>query len=385
MNAKNNKNPAPAWAPMLKMPAPQNRILLQPSSFGMAGDDAARLLRDYNSRLMSERGMMSRREIKSKDIVDLRPLLSAGSLPGWQAPDPMLDFQDRLYVVQDYYYCYVPCFEEGVYHVNSDRYIYWRMTGLDTAAHVLTVFLQDFVYYADGCGWQPGVYGNVRWQFGDPGLERQEAFAGHRRMKCEYAPSSDAVTDYARLYRLLDVKSMGWSKQDLKLWENVVIANAREGCRLMSARTGLDNLGSLAAIFASYTVKVNRILSEHKSAGRSRPAPGQEREPRPAVEKDAAGSAPPAKERRIRTVGPISFTSRERPKPGRRAMANYVKASWETRGHMRTLRSGRKVWVKKSVHKRKALQGSDAQAPESTPLTVRILPQGPGREGGREL
>lgn len=379
-----SRNSGPLWPSGIQILQPSNKMLLQAASFGMDGNMAARLLKDYNEKLISGLGMMARRDVKSKDIVDLRPLFDLKGIPGWQAPDPKLDFQDRIYVVEDYYYCYIPCFEEGVYHVNSDRYIYWRMTGLDTANHKLAVYLQDFVYYAEGCGWQPGVYGNVSWKFGDPDAERQEAFTGHRKMACEYEAAPDAVSDYVKLYRLLDARSMPWSKQDRKAWENVVIANAREGCRIMSDRTGLDNLGSLAAIFMSYTVKTNRILSQHKAAGRSRPVSDREHEAYLAEKRSAhENGAPVQKERRIRTVGAISITSRERPKPGRRAMANYTKASWETRGHIRTLRSGKKIWVKKSVHKRKALadKNPDGQAPGSTPLTIRIMPQDQGGGG----
>lgn len=366
-------------APFPGLPKPEARVMLQSASFSVAGEKADRLLGDYNRHLVSDLGMMSRREIKKKDIVDLRPLFDLKSIPDWQAPDPRLDISDRLYVVQDYYYCYIPCFEEGVYHVNAGRYIYWKIKDVDLACHKMTLFLQDFVYYSEGSGWQPGVYGDVAWTFGDPDSERHGAFLEHRAMSCDYSAAPDAVTDYVKMYGLIDVRKLDWSKQDVADWEGLIVAYARKGCAMMKEKTGGHNLDSLAAMFIGYTVKTNRILSEHKSAGKSKPASDQEHKEYAEAKKAAAASnaEKPLKERRIRTIGPISVTSRERPKPGRRAAANYKKAAWETRGHLRTLRSGRKVFVKKSIHRRKALldQNTAGAEPEKTPLTVRILPQ----------
>lgn len=362
----------------MPVPEPDNRMLLQAASFSVAGETADRLLKDYNRHLVDDLGMMSRREIKKKDIVDLRPVLDIKNIPDWQAPSPGLDFQDKLYTVQDYYYCYIPCFEEGVYHVNAGRYIYWKVTDMDLANHRMMLWLQDFVYYSEGSGWQPGVHGNVAWRFGDPEDEAMGAFAEKRAMKCEYAAIPDAITDYVKMYGLIDVRTLGWPKKDVKAWEDLVVAYARKGCALMKEKTGSHNLDSLAAMFTSYTVKTNRILSEHKAAGKSKPASKEEHE-KYLAKKKQAGAPPekPAKERRVRNIGPISVTSKSRPKPGRRAVADYKKAAWETRGHIRKLKSGKKVWVKKSVHRRKALLGKDTAAapPETAPVTIRILPQ----------
>lgn len=369
------------WPGMPRMPGPENKMLLQAASFSIAGQKADKLLKEYNRHLMGDLGMMSRREIKKKDIVDLRPILDLKDIPDWQAPDPSLSFADKLYSVQDYYYCYIPCFEEGVYHVNAGRYIYWKVVDMDLANHRMMLWLQDFVYYAEGSGWQPGVYGTVAWKFAEPESEKNAALAERRPMRCGYAATDGAVTDYVKLYRLLDLESLRWPAADIADWDRLVLAYARKGCAMMKEKTGKNNLESLAAMFTSYTVKTNKILSEHKAAGKSRPASDAEHEEYVEAKKRQAktGAAPekPIKERRIRVIGPLSVTSKAKPKPGRRAMANYKKASWETRGHLRTLRSGKKIFVKKSIHRRKALLSPETAGdmPEKTPVTVRIMPQ----------
>lgn len=358
----------------------KGQIKLQSSSFSIAGGIAADLIREYNQHLVDDLGMMRRRDLKKKDIVDLRQILDRKGLENWQAPDPKLDMAEKLYTVDDYYYCYIPCFEEGAYQVNDSRYIYWKMTDLDLANHRMMLWLQDFVYYdGQGSGWQPGVYGNVAWRFGDPEDEMSEVLASRRRLKCEYAATEDAVTDYVKLYRLLDVeKDLRWGGEKLSDWNAWVMRYAQQSCATMLAKTGQHNLDCLAAMFTSYTVKVNKILSDHKNARKSAPVSRKEHEAFVTEKKSAAEKGEPKpKERRIRIIGPISVTSKETPKPGRRAIANYKKASWETRGHIRTLKSGKKVRVKKSVHRRKALLTAEnaGDVPEATPVTVRIMPQ----------
>ncbi len=363
----------------------KGRLKIQSSSFNIYGGIAAPLIHEYNRHLVEDLGMMRRRDVKKKDIVDLRPILRRNGIENWEAPDPALTMDEKLHTVDDYYYCYIPCFEEGVYLVNDNRYIYWKMTDLDLAGHRMMLWLQDFVFYdGEGSGWQPGVYGNVAWRFGDPEDEMSDALAGKRRMKCEYAATEDAVTDYVKLYRLIDVKKdLGWTGAKLDDWEGWVMDYAKQSCEAMLRKTGQHNLDCLAAMFTSYTVKVNKILSDHKNARKSRPVSDKEHELFITEKKEAAekGGAKP-KERRIRTIGPISVTSKEAPRPGRRAAANYKKTAWETRGHIRTLRSGKKVPVRKSIHRRKALLTPENAGimPEKTPVTVRILPQDGGEK-----
>lgn len=364
----------------------KGQLKIQSSSFSVSGGRASELIREYNQHLVDELGMMRRRDLRKKDIVDLRQVLDRKGLESWQAPDPKLSMDEKIYTVDDYYYCYIPCFEEGAYQVNDHRFIYWKITDIDLENHRMMLWLQDFIYYdGEGSGWQPGVHGNVAWRFGDPDDEANGALAERRRMKCEYAATEDAVTDYVRLYRLIDVKSFGWSKAKISDWENWVVKYAVKSCADMKKKTGQHNLDCLAAMFTSYTVKTNKILSDHKNARKSRPISEKDHEAFVAEKKAAAEKGEPKpKERRIQVIGPISVTSKERPKPGRRAIANYRKAAWPTRGHMRTLRSGKKVPVKKSIHRRKALLTPEnaGDMPEATPVTMVMKPQdtAPGKE-----
>ena len=158
------------------------------------------------------------------------------------------------------------------------------------------------------------------------------------------------------MYRLLDIEQFHWPKNERSVWYSTVLKHADAGRNGVEEKSGNSNLGNLAAMFLNFTAKTNRILSEHKSAVRSRPASAQEHENYLAEKKAAPDPKLVQKERRIRVIGNIQVVSRSKPKPGRRALANYTKIAWNTRSHFRKLKSGKKVFVSSSVHRRKALQ-----------------------------
>ncbi len=371
-------------------------LMAQPSSFTMIGEQSSRLLREYNLKLIEKMGYMTRRQLKQKDIVDLRAILPLKGTMEWQAPQPMLNAEDKLYSVEEYYYAYIPCFAEGAYHVNGGRYIYWKLQDLDLEQHRMLVWLQDYIYYNDGCGWQPGVCGTLGWKFADPLHEKDLAVQEHRRMRAElgHGDNEGDVPDYAAMYGLLDpVDDMHWGPDDRMAWETVVRPYSKAAGSVVRQKSGLDNLDSLGHMFTTYTIKVNRILSEHKKAARaSRQASKAEHEKylaekKKALDEQGPEAAKKIKERRVRTIGEITITSRSVPKPGRRAAADYKKPAWKTRGHLRKLPSGKRVYVKESVHRRKALLTSENAAlqPEApTPVTMRITDVGTARGGGYE-
>ena len=369
-------------------------IQAQGSAFVQMDGPHSQLIRDYNLKLIERYGYLTRRELRKKDIIDLRPILDTKNTPDWMAPHIKQTHEDNMYCIDEYYYAFIPCFEEGAYYVNSQRYIYWKIVDLDLTKHRMLLWLQDYVFYTEGCGWQPGVCGIVGWQFADPETEQQNALAEHRRMKCEFGHGDNPgdVPTYGVMYRLLDpVKDMGWNKSQIKDWNNLVISYADSTEKAMLARTKYDNLNSLAHMFTTYTIKTNRILSEHRKAAKAskQVSDSEHREYLAEKEKVKAEQGPDAakkvKERRIRTIGEIVITSRVTPKPGRRALANYKLASWKARGHIRTLKSGKRIYIKASTRYRKALKDKIGVQPAPlTPMTVIIKDVETAAGGGYE-
>lgn len=76
-------------------------------------------------------------------------------------------------------------------------------------------------------------------------------------------------------------------------------------------------------------------------------------------------------ERKIRTIGTISITSKSVPHaPTQKSAAKYVIASWQTRGHIRHYKSGKTVYIKPSIHHRHALKQNAAPAPVTIKLNT---------------
>lgn len=361
------------------------RLLLQPASVGMTGKGIDECLRDYNDALIKKMHWMTRREVKQKDVIDIRPILNRQNAESWMAPSPGASDDDIIYGVTDYWYCYVPCFEEGVLHVNDCRYIWWRVEDLDFDNNRMAVRLQDFIYYADGGGWQPGVTGLVCWRFEDPdtvhaGFDPEsDPKLLHPPVKFAAVPE-DSIPDYIAMYKLVDINTLGWNAAKKKIWRDTIMANAVTGCERMKKQTGMHNLDNLAGMFTSYMLRINKILDLNKKAKCASRAVSKESHTEYLAEKKKAKSENRKlePERRIMNVGPIVITSRLKPKPGGRAVADYKKLAWKTRGHMRTLKSGKRVWVRESVHRRKALmtpENMNAVPENATPLTLRIQSQ----------
>lgn len=345
--------------------------------------EMARMLRQYSNRLIDDFGAMTRRELRFKDIVDMRGIVDTAKI----RPDAMdyleISVDDVAYGAEEYPYCFIPCFEEGVFHMNRDRYIYWRIEEVDPGAGYLRAFLRDYSYYHEVSLWESGVHGAVEWRFVDPSeIEKENTpylvktaalVAAQWKVPGKVLPGG--ISGYDQLYKLVTPKEMGWNPRQAQLWASIIMHGYQEKQAAMR-RTGMDSLQTLSMLFLRYVLRCNRILADDKAARSSRRA--SDADHRGYLEAKAAAKrngTPPPKERRIRTVGAISVTSELPPRPGRRAMANYTKAAWGVRAHMRTLKSGKKVWVRKSVHKRKVLAGkTDAPGqPETTPVTLRMV------------
>ena len=95
------------------------------------------LLREYNDALLCAGIAMSRAEIKTKNRIDLRGLCTYEKYKG-KADEknriPDIDGKRLMseFLYSNYWYCYIPCFSEGVLQLNTDRYVYWKVAKVDT-------------------------------------------------------------------------------------------------------------------------------------------------------------------------------------------------------------------------------------------------------------
>lgn len=367
------KQGSPPALPVIQQRSPGvTRALHTESTLTLTGPEADRLLREYNRALIDNGFALSRRELRKKDMLDMRGLLDIKDLEGWQTPNPGTTPEDQLYTVEDYWYAFVPCFTEGVMQVNRNRYIYWHIRELSIEQNRMNLYLHDYIFY-ENSGWQPGVSGTLVWRFKDPETERKTAIEERRRLAAEYA-ILDGEPNYTDVYTALDVTYLGWNRQDVQNWEDLVVSFARNTAKALNEQTGKTNLDNLAQLFASYTIRANHALQANKIAKSSAVKSEHEEYTKRAAEARARGEKPP-KERRTRIIGGLTVTSSETPKPPRKsAVIRYQKAAWKQRGHIRRYKkTGKAIYVEECVHRRKCLQTPDgAQDIDQTPLTVKF-------------
>lgn len=366
----------------LKQEMPTNLTHLSKASYksaalNISGGNIDAMVREYN-RILIEKGYgLARTELLKKDLIDARGLFDLTHIEPWQAPNPNGGLDDKLWLIQNYWYACVPCFPEGVIQVNRKRYIYWKLTDISIEENRMLLYLKDYVFY-DDTGWQIGVSGSVAWTFGDPESEIMSAIKEERQMKMQYARIPDDEWSFERLYTALDLNSdLHWSPRQQQLWKESVLKFARLTAQKFwdaKQKTALDDL---AELFTGYMLRVNYVLDRDKQEKSVRAGNAEERkaEDRKRQAQKAAGQKP-VPERRIRTIGAIQITSIQKPCASTaKSPANYTKASWKSRGHIRTYKNGKRVYVKESVHHRKALRNKDdGIIHEPTPITIRITP-----------
>lgn len=327
------------------------------------------LVRRYHDALVENGYGIPKETLKSKDLIDMRAVKKADS-PSDFPKLPLNDSPDYLDYVrtENMFYRAIPCFQEGVIRANNARYIHFRVERLEMDSFTITLFLQDYMT-AIGV-WTPGVSGRVTLRF----------TPDTREVTLTTDPESKFL--YSRIYRHLDYKAMFRNSRDIEIWEKIVQSYADRTEQAMEQRD-TDNLIELAKIFCQYVSLMNFYLLRN----RPKIAPGQKKKaaPKPGTqntpgrEPGAETAVPKQPERLVRTIGMISVQSAKVPRAiTERNPPAYKIASWKTRGFQRRLKSGKVVWVKESVHHRKALK------PDGTvPQSVIQVKNNSIRKGGR--
>lgn len=324
------------------------------------------LLREYNDALLCAGIAMSRAEIKTKNRIDLRGLCTYEKYKG-KADEknriPDIDGKRLMseFLYSNYWYCYIPCFSEGVLQLNTDRYVYWKVAKVDTTENAMDVFICD--YNRIGSVWQMGVSTDVHYQFLDADKVRERYTVDTVR----YVTVSGGVNvqldncrEYSKIYRLLPMDSFSWSEKEREIW-NKFIANAEADEKQNLSLKGSNSCYELSKIFTHFVMLSNQELWLNKpKAVRSGRSTSE------TVRKTKVGERKDVK-KIVRTVGGIKMTSPKPPRlPSADSVIHYKTAVWTARGGVRRMKNGKLVPFKESVRHRKCLQKVDDQVPQTT-------------------
>ena len=324
------------------------------------------LLREYNDALLCAGIAMSRAEIKTKNRIDLRGLCTYEKYKG-KADEknriPDIDGKRLMseFLYSNYWYCYIPCFSEGVLQLNTDRYVYWKVAKVDTTENAMDVFICD--YNRIGGVWQMGVSTDVHYQFWDADKVRERYTVDTVR----YVTVSGGVNvqldncrEYSKIYRLLPMDSFSWSEKEREIW-NKFIANAETDEKQNLSLKGSNSCYELSKIFTHFVMLSNQELWLNKpKAVRSGRSTSE------TVRKTKVGERKDVK-KIVRTVGGIKMTSPKPPRlPSADSVIHYKTVVWTARGGVRRMKNGKLVPFKESVRHRKCLQKVDDQVPQTT-------------------
>lgn len=298
------------------------------------------LLEAYNKSLAKNELGMSETELLSLNRIDIRNICPAPNKKKCEIPDilaePLSD-EESQFASNNQMFSQIPCYDKGVLQINKCRYIYYEILNLDLKDKTIKIFIQD--YFKDNNIWQIGIAMTIDSDFND-------------------IKSSNIIT-YPMIYRALSPDNFNWSEIDKLIWK-INIENAEKLQKTIKQR-GYDMARSLTITFIKAVVKANYMLSLYKPS-RGKQA-NKTKSTKRTIVVDASAQQPV---KLIRTVGPITFQSEKPPKqPTDDTVIHYRTASWTTRGHTRTYKNGKTVYVKESIHKRKCLQNEDATTPQN--------------------
>ena len=309
------------------------------------------LVKEYNRLLIDIGYGLSRSALKKENIVDMRAAFVETTEPTDMLTimKPELENDFGMWCKNtDLFYATIPCFTSGVLHINKNRYIYWELKNVDITDKSMSVYLMD--YMARDGYWQPGVSGtiNISGVTTNDDDVRMDIKTGHDEML------------FSKIYKSIPYSELHWSKSDINIWEEVVIPFAILTEGELESR-GTNNLCELCRHFIYDIVILNYFLNKEK--------PKAKRKYKKAKSDVGmlAESNIVADNRVTRTIGVISVKSEKVPKEStEKTVSKYKVASWRTRGHMRQLKSGKQIYIKESIHKRKCLNIESEVDPKTT-------------------
>lgn len=323
-------------------------------------DIRSEALREYNDNLVQRGIAMTRKELKQKNIIDLRGICTYNQQTGVDDKNkiPYISGKDITdeFLCNNYWYAYIPCFNEGVLQLNASRYFYWKIKELNTINRTMQIYVCD--YSRINNIWQMGTNIDVTYHF-----ESEEKIKGCSMIaarflipKMFHVEINDSKSD-VEIYQMLPLDNFYWNERKMKVWDSVM--NYSLSVRDELKKHGTDEGHELLKSFTHFILLANQELYYNKpKASRS------ENKARRNIE--VIENATPRK--LIRTVGRTKMTSEKPPKlPTKESVIHYKTAVWTARGGVRRMKNGKLVPFKESVRHRKCLlEQKEDTVPQTT-------------------
>lgn len=309
---------------------------------------------EYNEKLVEHNYGFSRKELKTKDIINLISVCKYNeSTDSYIPKNTAMPIVHHTDIDKEYYktynwLSYIPCFQEGVYRTNIGRYVYFKIQNINIDEKSVTIFIQDYTY--NNGIWHIGVSGTVTYK-----CNPMATFDDY--IPTNMITTMTNITLFHDLYTKISYKELQWSKNQINLWENTIIKNSDIVVNELQQQN-TDNFKELTKYFQHFTILSNQLLYQHK------PKAIRETKEQKLKRQRKIINAEETPRKITRTVGPIKMTSTKIPKyPTNETIIHYKTAVWKCRGGVRRLKSGKLVPFKESIHHRRCLT-NDTNTPQ---------------------
>lgn len=274
--------------------------------------------------------------LESLDLIDIS-----------EAQEAMKDKDSFTPVMQSYLdslpnvlYAFVPCFSQGVLAISgNDRYVF-RVKDMD--GEFLWLDIDKLFRAEDGTVLVTSRY-----------AARLDAHMLPDGIALGIQLDGRATEGTLDKYVAIKPADLGWGGPEQYLWRSAVLQYAVDLAADAARRDDTPERRTVESVALGFCV-ANLYMSRYRPVIQKRPS-GKRTDARPTNGKPAAAGP------KVRRFGTVIVKSRARPRPaGAVKDPRWTIPSWTVAGHVRHYANGKAVYVKPSVHRRKALAGTDA-------------------------
>lgn len=306
-----------------------------------------RLTAEYTKTLHRLGIAKTKQELLNADIIDIRGLYPGSS--DFDLKIPLTTEDEKAYINDTGWVVFIPCFAEGVIHLTDNRYWDYKIMEMDSDQQMYRVLIREYLNVNNV--WEMSVTAFARIYFSDM---TQCTDKVHIEFTIDENDKYCSV-DHKMLYSALSRKKLKWSKDDYRLWKDIIIPYADKITKDFKSKNKTA-YGELTRLFVNIIMHINYTMHMNKM---SRPQKPTHHKTVTADTKIVVNKQSQP-ERLTRTVGGIVIKS-EKPArvPTEKSIIRYTMASWNTRGFIRHYKSGKTVYVKPSVHHRHCLNDNE--------------------------
>lgn len=332
----------------------------------------------YMTALIESGYGMKKHGLLSLNMIDMRPVMRP-TTHKYDMPAANNAFKTRYEILnrpqsERNFFEIVPCFSEGVCQINDDRYIHWNIKNIDATNQTMAIQIMTYAEYTGV--WCPETSLTFFVEF-DKTQNKLKVCAAdgdvllHGHLSAVYGMYDEHMLaalgkKFPEVYAYAKPLNLNWTEKQKAIWSEQIIKPA---CKITKQQCDANTHNGIIVfhIFIDCMTLLNQYLRTDKPKTTQKNST-EARQYTPKSQIEIAADAIQS-DRIIRLVGDIPVHSTEIPKPPTPAtVINYKTPAWTTRGHFRHYKSGKVVYIKETVRRRRCMQSSMAK--KSVPQTI---------------